>query len=151
VEGLACRYIEIQGLFKEKGSAKPWIFDPTADEDVDRAVSSAHGSTVDRPHNTKGYAILSVHPRSHSPGRVLAGWWRTRRSATARGGGFGGAARDHAVGHHFVRAWALCVAGTNAHTPRGSMGRLVHPRRPTPKGAAQGSLARGRWCWDMRG
>jgi hypothetical protein len=31
---------------------------------VDRAVSSAHGSTVDRPLDAKGYAILTVRARS---------------------------------------------------------------------------------------
>jgi hypothetical protein len=40
---------------------------------VDRAVSSAHGSTVDRPFKTKGYAIRAVHARSKGPGRVRAG------------------------------------------------------------------------------
>jgi hypothetical protein len=39
---------------------------------VDRAVSSAHGSTVDRLHNLKGYAIATVHARSHGPGRLQA-------------------------------------------------------------------------------
>jgi hypothetical protein len=39
---------------------------------VDRVVSSAHGSTVDRPHNPKGYAIASVHAKSHGPGRLQA-------------------------------------------------------------------------------
>jgi hypothetical protein len=28
---------------------------------VDHAVRPAHGSTVDRPHNPKGYAIWAVH------------------------------------------------------------------------------------------
>jgi hypothetical protein len=105
---------------------------------VDRAVVAAHESTVDRPHNTKGYAILSVHHRSHGPGCVQAGWRRTRQSAAARGGGFAGAALDHVVGHHFVRVWALRVAGANARAPKGSRGRLVHPRRPAPKGGAAG-------------
>jgi hypothetical protein len=40
---------------------------------VDRAVRSAHGSTVDRPLKTKGYAIRVVHARSKGPGRVRAG------------------------------------------------------------------------------
>jgi hypothetical protein len=39
---------------------------------VDRAVSSAHGSTVDRAHNPKGYAILTVHAKSKGSGRVRA-------------------------------------------------------------------------------
>jgi hypothetical protein len=39
---------------------------------VDRAVSSAHGSTVDRPLKTKGYTIRVVHARSKGPGRVRA-------------------------------------------------------------------------------
>jgi hypothetical protein len=112
--------------------------DPAAEQAVDRAVVAAYESTVDRPQNTKGYAILSVHHGSHGPGRVQAGWRRTRRSAAAHGGGFVGAALDHAVGHHFVRVWALRVAGANAHTPRGSRGRLVHPRRMAPKGGGAG-------------
>jgi hypothetical protein len=40
---------------------------------MDRAVVAAHESTVDRPHNLNGYAILFVHHKSHSPGRVQAG------------------------------------------------------------------------------
>jgi hypothetical protein len=43
-----CEYKKNQGLFNEKGSAEPWILDPTTDAAMDRAVSSAHGSTVDR-------------------------------------------------------------------------------------------------------
>jgi hypothetical protein len=35
-------------------------------------MSSAHGSTVNRPHNPKGYAILTVHTRSEGSGRVQA-------------------------------------------------------------------------------
>jgi hypothetical protein len=56
--------MKIQGLLKKNGSAEPWILDPTADAAVDRAVSSAHGSTVDRPLDAKGYAILTVRARS---------------------------------------------------------------------------------------
>jgi hypothetical protein len=48
VEGPTCEYKKNQGLFNENGLAEPWIFDLTADAAVDRAVSSAHGSTVDR-------------------------------------------------------------------------------------------------------
>jgi hypothetical protein len=33
-------------------------------------VSSAHGSTVDRPHNPKGYVIWAVHARSKGSGRL---------------------------------------------------------------------------------
>jgi hypothetical protein len=47
---------------------------------VDHAVVVAHESTVDRPHNMKGYAILSIHHRSHGPRLVRAG----------RGGGCAG-------------------------------------------------------------
>jgi hypothetical protein len=50
---------------------------------VDRAVVAAHESTVDQPHNMKGYAILSVHHISHGPGHVQAEYgderWRVRR------------------------------------------------------------------------
>jgi hypothetical protein len=41
--------IETEGLLKESGSIKPWIFDPTAASAVDRAVDTAHGSTMDQP------------------------------------------------------------------------------------------------------
>jgi hypothetical protein len=40
---------------------------------VDRAVSSAHGSTVDRPFKTKGYVIRVVRARSKGPRRARAG------------------------------------------------------------------------------
>jgi hypothetical protein len=39
---------------------------------VDRTVSSAHGSPVDRPLNAKGYAIWAVHARSKGSGRLQA-------------------------------------------------------------------------------
>jgi hypothetical protein len=65
VEGPACNYEIDQGLLKEIGSAELWISDPMAEGAVDRAVVAAHGSTVDRPHNSKGYAISFVHHRSH--------------------------------------------------------------------------------------
>jgi hypothetical protein len=78
--------VKTQGLFKLNGSAKPWISDPTAEGAVDRAVVAIHRSTVDRPLNAKGYAILSVHRRSHGPGRVQA------RGGGERAGGRGGAA-----------------------------------------------------------
>jgi hypothetical protein len=35
-------------------------------------VSSAHGSTVDRPLNAKGYVIWAIHARSKGSGRVQA-------------------------------------------------------------------------------
>jgi hypothetical protein len=61
--------------------------DLAAEEAVDHAVVAAHESTVDRNHNMKGYAILSIHHISHGPGLVQAGmavdspetgaaWWR---------------------------------------------------------------------------
>jgi hypothetical protein len=48
VEGLACEFKEVQGLFKENGSAEPWILDSTVDGAVDHAVHPVHGSTMDR-------------------------------------------------------------------------------------------------------
>jgi hypothetical protein len=40
---------------------------------VDRAVLPVHGSTVDRPFKTKGYAIRAIRARSDGPGRSRAG------------------------------------------------------------------------------
>jgi hypothetical protein len=40
---------------------------------MDRAVSSAHRSTEDRPFKTKGYAIRAVRARSKGTGRTRAG------------------------------------------------------------------------------
>jgi hypothetical protein len=74
------------GLLKEIVSAEPLISDPSAEGAVDRAVVAVHKSTVDRPLNVKGYAIPSVHRRSHGPGRVQA------RGGGERAGGRGGAA-----------------------------------------------------------
>jgi hypothetical protein len=52
---------------------------------VSHAMSPAHGFTVDRPHNPKGYAILSVHARSNGPDPVHAGAAaNTPRRKTAR-------------------------------------------------------------------
>jgi hypothetical protein len=39
---------------------------------VDRTVRPVHGSTVDRPFKTKGYAIRAARARSDGPGRVQA-------------------------------------------------------------------------------
>jgi hypothetical protein len=64
--------MKTQGLLKLNGSAEPWISDPTAEGAVDQAVGAVHESTVDRPLKAKGYAIPSVHRRSHGPGRVQA-------------------------------------------------------------------------------
>jgi hypothetical protein len=64
--------VKTQGFFKLNGSAEPWISDPTAEGAVDPAVVAVHRFTVDRPLNAKGYAIPSVHRRSHGPGRVQA-------------------------------------------------------------------------------
>jgi hypothetical protein len=53
-----------------RGGGEPWIPDPATEEVVDRVVVAAHESTVDRPHNAKGFAILSIHHKSHGPGLV---------------------------------------------------------------------------------
>jgi hypothetical protein len=66
------------------------------------------------------------------------GWWRTRRSAAARGGGLAGAALDHAAGHRFARERALRVAERHAHTSRGSGRWIEFPLRPTPEGGGAG-------------
>jgi hypothetical protein len=58
--------------------------DPAAEEAMDHAVVAAHESIVDWPHNMKGYAILSIHHRSHSPGLVHAG--RGGKCARGRSG-----------------------------------------------------------------
>jgi hypothetical protein len=83
VGGPACEIIEIQGLLIKKGLVEPWSINPTATVAVDRAVSSAHGSTVAQ---AKGYPpdlIRTVRGRSHGPGREHA----------ARGGGHTGIER----------------------------------------------------------
>jgi hypothetical protein len=73
VGGPACEKAKTQGLLKENVLIEPWISDPTAVAVMDHTVSPMHGSTVDQPHNTKGYVILSVHRRSHGPGRMQVG------------------------------------------------------------------------------
>jgi hypothetical protein len=66
------------------------------------------------------------------------GWRQTRRSAAARGGGFAGAALDHAVGHRFACEWAPRVAERHTHTSRGSGRWIELPRRLAPKGGGAG-------------
>jgi hypothetical protein len=39
---------------------------------MDRTVRPVHGSTVDRPLKTKGYAIRAARARSDGPGRMQA-------------------------------------------------------------------------------
>jgi hypothetical protein len=86
VEGPACKNIETLGIFKENGSIGSWIFDPTVAAVVDRAVSPAHGSTVDPPLKMKGYMISRIRRRSHGPERVQA-----------KGGGEHAGVRRHAA------------------------------------------------------
>jgi hypothetical protein len=86
VEGPACEYKKNQGLFKEKGSAEPWILDPTAHAVVDHAVHPVHGSTMYHTQGAKGYAILTVRHRSHGSGLTRA------RNSGARAIDRGGAA-----------------------------------------------------------
>jgi hypothetical protein len=72
VGGPTCEIIEIQGLLIKKGSVEPWIINQTAAVAVDRAMSPAHGSTVDQ---AKGYPpdlIRTVRERSHDRGREHA-------------------------------------------------------------------------------
>jgi hypothetical protein len=66
------------------------------------------------------------------------GWRRSHRSAAARGGGFAGAALDHAVGHRFACERALRVAERHAHTSKGSGRWIELPRRPAPEGGGAG-------------
>jgi hypothetical protein len=89
VEGPACEYKETQGLFKEKGSAEPWILDPTTNAAEDHVVHPTHGSTMDR---AKGYPpdlIMTVRKRSHGLGCVRA------RNSGACAGNRGGVAALH--------------------------------------------------------
>jgi hypothetical protein len=137
--------VKTQGLLKLNGSAEPWISDPTAEGAVDQAVGAVHKSTVDRPLNAKGYAIPSVHRRSHGSGRVQARWRRRARRRQGRRGGASPEVRrrtlDRCTVRHFARAWALRVAGEHASKPRRSGGRRGHPQRPTPEGGGSASLA----------
>jgi hypothetical protein len=111
---------------------------------MDHAVSSAHGSTVDRPLNAKGYVIWAIHARSKGSGRVQAkgdgehagvrrraeglagvapGWHsqpstRPQASANRRGGA---CARDRGV-KEGNRASSVAGAGRGR---RGCSGELV--------------------------
>jgi hypothetical protein len=138
VGGPACKSVKTQGLFKLNGSAGPWISDPTADGTVDRAMVAVHRSMVDRPHKMKGYAISSVHRRSDGRECVQA---RAAAASPECGGTrreLAGTAPDHAVGHHFSRERALCVAERHAHSSRGSGRWIELPRRPAPEGGGAG-------------
>jgi hypothetical protein len=73
VEGPACEFKENQGLLKKNSSAGPWIFDPTADEAVDRAMNPAHESTVDRTEGVRPDYITAARARSDGPELVRAG------------------------------------------------------------------------------
>jgi hypothetical protein len=145
VEGPACKSTKTQGLLKLNGSAEPWISDPTVEGAVDQAVGAVHESMVDRPLNAKGYAIPSVHRRSHGPGRVQARWRRRARRRQGRRGGASPEDRrrtlDRCTGRHFTRVWALRIAGEHASMPRTSGGQRGHPRRPVPEGGGAAAPA----------
>jgi hypothetical protein len=72
VEGPACKNIETLGIFKENGSIGSWIFDPTVAAVVDRAVSPAHGSMVNRGQVVRSVLIRTARARSHGPSGLQA-------------------------------------------------------------------------------
>jgi hypothetical protein len=101
-------------------------------------VSSAHGSTVDRPFNKKGYAIRAARARSDGPGRTRAGC-----------GGKHAGVRRRAVGARRRCAWAAFSAtntteGTHAHVIVGSRGAIVPHRQPAPEGGRAAAPASSR-------
>jgi hypothetical protein len=124
---------------------------------VDRAVSSAHGSTVDQTLKAKGYAIWAIHVRSNGPGGPQAecGVEHTevKDGAAVRGGASPAQSREKAPGRHFERGWVLRIAGKLTHTPRGSGRKHWHPRWPAPEGGRSASPAssRGRCCAQEQG
>jgi hypothetical protein len=105
---------------------------------VDRVVSPAHGSTVDQAKVYPPVLIQIARARTNDQGREQAGCGGAhagdRSDAVAPRRKFAGTALDQAIGHHFMREWALRVAEKHAHTSSGSRWQLGHPRRPTPKG-----------------
>jgi hypothetical protein len=121
---------------------------------VDRVVVAAHESTVDQPHNMKGYAILSVHHRSHGPGHVQAGVaadspecgdtrWRVRRCDPRSycGASFRahvGSTRSWSKHAHIQGFKGVVWAYTTADTERGRRG--AHRRA----GAGAAACAQGK-------
>jgi hypothetical protein len=108
---------------------------------VSRAVSPAHGFTVDRPHNPKGYAILSVRARSNGPDPVHAGAAANtpgRKTARRRLAGVvpGQCSRPPIR----PRADALHSRNTRA-CDRGAKGSIVPRRRPAPEGGGAAAPA----------
>jgi hypothetical protein len=137
VEGPECKNIEIQGLFKENGSIESWI-DPTAAATVDRAVDVVYESMVDQPLKSNRYAILIVHHRLHSPGRVRAGRGgecagvRRRAIEARRRGPKSCHMAPNRPRAGSMRSWSNCARNQAKKTrPRRS-------RRPTPKGGSAG-------------
>jgi hypothetical protein len=136
---LACNYEIDQGLLKEIGSAETWISDPTAEGVVDRAVNPAHGSTVDWPHNPKGYAISFVHHRSHGSGRVQARWrWTRWRGKAARRQLAGVAPRQRSRPPFHPQAGATRSRGACAR----DSGFKGDARAPMTAGAGRGRSSR---------
>jgi hypothetical protein len=85
---------------QRRGSWIPWL--PARACAVDRVVSSSHGSTVYRLHNSKGYVIWAIHARSKGSGRLHA-----------TGGGEHAGVRRRAVEGSPARA---CLAAQDAKT-----------------------------------
>jgi hypothetical protein len=120
---------------QRRGSWIPWL--PARACAVDHVVSSSHGSTVDRLHNSKGYVIWAIHARSKGSGRLHA-----------TGGGEHAGVRRRAVEGSPARAClaaqdaktcarALHEARKHASKPRGSGEWRGHPQRPVSEGAGR--------------
>jgi hypothetical protein len=93
---------------------------------VSHAVSPAHGSTVDQPHNPKGYVILIVRARSNSPEPEHAGVAvntpERKDRAAVRGSDSPALPLHSASGHQFDHGLVQNVTGTHAHVI-GSQGK----------------------------
>jgi hypothetical protein len=117
-------------------------------------VRLVHGSTVDRPLKTKGYAIQSVRARSNGPGRTQVM-------------GSGDIAGERRRATEVRRRWPWTAfpatspttglvqndAGTLAHVTGGSMGSIVPHRRPAPEGGGADTpvSSRVRYCARKEG
>jgi hypothetical protein len=85
-----------------------------------------------------------VHPSQIT--RLRSHACEARRRARRRQGRRGGASPEdrrrtliRCTGRLFARAWALCVAGEHASTPRRSGRRRGHPQRLVPEGGGSAS------------